>query len=252
MNVYQPYDSTSEAVCDVDENLGGNLDGDPMVIARLPDIDGNHDRKKNKPSPAAAISAFPRRWPILSKKVIAATGVAVLLVVCWLIFAGSDSDPESWRPAPPAASAPETPPWNSEAEPKAVIASKVSRPNATSIKLDEVLPRSPATKKQTKKSAPVQLPQATSNRPLVIGTPIPPQNVTANNRDWATLSDSEYYWAVRRRSDAEAYRTAVKPNSGLSSQYPADGRPSGPAAAPPRSGKARLNGVIETPTVRVY
>ena len=262
MSGSQAYDFASKQGGDV----GGSLVEEPMVIARLPDIGRDQGDKKSRPSTAATSSAFPRRWPALSKKAIGATGVAVLLVVCWLIFAGSDSDSESWRPPPPAASAPEAPHWNGEAEPKAVIASKVFRPSARSIKLDEVLPRrttreklvgkistpkpvkemptrNPATGKQVQKSADVQLPRATSNRPPVIGTPIPPQNMAANNRDWATLSNSEYYWAVRRRSESEACRTASKPNSG---------RPSGAGVASERPGPARLKGVIETPTVRVY
>jgi len=253
--------------------IGGNPIEEPMVIARLPDISRSHshkndhekDRKKSKSSPAEAIVAFPRQWPALTKKVIGATVAVVLLVVCWLIFAGS-SDPESLRPAPPAAAAPETPLWNGktelgETEPKTVIASKVSRPSAKPIKLDEVLSHEVLShgvlshgvlshgvpSRRTPREKP-----AGGSRPLVIGTPVPPKNVAANDRDWATLSESEYYWAVRRRSESDTCRTAAKPNSGLSSQHPAGRQTSEPGAAPEQTGKARLNGVIETPTVRVY
>jgi hypothetical protein len=77
------------------------------------------------------------------------------------------------------------------------------------------------------------LPRVAANRPLVIGTPIPPAKSTVENQDLSQLSKDEYYWMVRRHSvgNKTARTNEVKTQK--------------PAAA-------RLDGTIETPNVGMY
>ena len=292
MSGCQAYDIASSDGCFAD----GNPAEGPAVIARFPDLGS---RTNHKPARRASNEAAERRWTVPSKKVLGAAGTTVFLIVCLLIFYNSESDPDSWEPVPPAVSAPEAPLWNGETVAETAIASKPSRPDATSIKLDEVLPQqtpqekrvnrplsaevflnppavnaesailgvkepvnsaapgtptrtwnSPASK-QTEHPASKHPARATSNRPLIIGTPAPQQNSTLDTRNLAALSDTEYYWAVRRRSEAAAYQTAAKPEA-REPQNPPYGQADNHGTAPAGIGKARLNGVIEPPSVRVY
>ncbi len=266
MSSYRISDAPPQGVRHADDNPTDDI----MVIARFPDLDKHCTRNNVIQSffEATDKSRFPS-W-ILPKKVVWLIAAVLFLAVGWLIFYGSDPEPAntgSWQPDPPAAAAPEAPRWNGGIDRKitsTVIQETPRRPeNETKVaanELDETTPRheqeiaDTTIRKVDEKVAPADMQAQT---PLVIGTPIPRANLGENenrNVDWTSLSNSEYYWAVRSRSGDASCRTAARPDIDLSSapRQSAEPQPSGETAAPGRNGTVRLNGVIETPTVRVY
>ena len=195
----------------------------------------------------ASLWPFARR---LSKqtKVLAAAAVVAVLFGVWMIFGGNSSDHqtahESWQPAPPAASAPEAPRWDANAESKtdAITLDEVQTHRdvgkALPTAFQEISNEKPSVQDGDETSVkviakpPVEeiRPRVAANRPVVIGTPVPPAQAALSNQDWNTMDTNEYYWAVRRRSEAA-----------LNARNAQHG-----------DNTARLNGVIETPAVRMY
>ena len=303
MSGYQVYESASED----GSGLAMSPAEDPPVIAKMPDFDDNlYPGDSDCPSVETEQSVRSLSGP---KMVVVLIAAAVVPIGGWIIFGGgSDAEQsarESYQPAPPAASAPEAPHWDRDAESQTAV-----------IKLDEILPRralgetlpaalednsfkradayqtvNNAVKAVAKSSAADILPRVATNRAIAIGTPVPPAKTIIGKQDWSNLS--EYYWAVRRRSEAATnirsvqrgddtlsnYRpysaarhdlAAPKGNAVSRSLYhtakraPSGYRDSDLAARqadnsvpvieakPQRSGVARLDGVIENPTVRMY
>ncbi len=305
MSDYQDYESTSE------DGFAPAMSPaeDPPVIAKMPDLDGNlYSGDSDCPSIETEQSVRSLSMP---KMVMALIVAAVVPIGGWIIFGGgSDADQtarESYQPAPPAASAPEAPHWNRDAESKTAV-----------IKLDEILPRRAsgetlpaafedntfkrpgvyqtvenAVEAVAKTPAADILPRVATNRSLTIGTPVPPAKTLTSKQDWSSLNEAEYYWAVRRHSEATTnarsvqrgddtlsnyrpysavrydlaaqkdngvsnrrYHTANRPLSGYRDSdlaaRQADNNVLNNEAKAQSHGAARLDGVIENPTVRMY
>lgn len=240
MSGYQPYESPGgigPAVIPVE---------DPPVIARMPDLDGGLYTEEFD-HPRATLWPFSRRLS-RQKTAFAAAAAVVVLFGGWMILGGGSDDDqtaqESWQPAPPAASAPEAPRWeaNSESKTDAITLDEVQPRHEASKALPAAFEKIPAEKSDaenvdetavkviTKPPAGDIRPRVAANRPVVIGTPVPPVEPAECKKDWSTMNSAEYYWAVRRRSEAAMTAGNVQPSDDT----------------------ARLNGVIETPTARMY
>ena len=255
MSGYQVYESTSENGFAPAASPAEN----PPIIVSMPDLDGNLDAEESDTEESDAeefgrpsVAAVPSVGRLSRSKIsVAIIAVAVVLIGGWIIFGGGSvadqSARESWQHTPPAASATEAPPWNANAESKTIA-----------VKLDEVLPRlapgktlptifeeapvkKPYTNKTDEKAVKVVakppaadiLPRVAANRSLAIETPVPPAKMAAVKQGRSSLSVDEYYWAVRRRSEADKN---VPKN----------------AATHRRHGTARLDDVSETRTGRMY
>lgn len=248
MSSYQTSDAPLQDVYPDGESRAN----DSPVIARFPDLN-NHGIRKNVLNSivnAAEKTRFP--YSILPKKALWPIAAVLFLGVGWLIMYGSDSEPSnagSWQHDPPAAAAPEAPRWNPSADRKIT---------STVIQETERRPESDIKPAVNEETAPETVQPQT---PLVVGTPVPPVDLAANenenkNIDWMRLNNSEYYWTVRNRSLSEdaTCRTAARPNIDANSvpRSAVDSQQGGENTAPHHAGKVRLDGVIETPTVRVY
>lgn len=303
MSGYQVYESASED----GPGLAMSPAEDPPVIAKMPDFDDNlYFENSDCPSVETEQSVRSLSMP---KMVVAMIAAAVVPIGGWLIFSGgSDAEQtalETYQTAPPAASAPEVPHWDGDTESQTAV-----------IKLDEILPRRSsgetlpaafednsfkrpgayqtvenAVKAEARTSAGYILPRVATNRSLAIGTPVSPAKTITGKQDRSNLS--EYYWAVRRRSEAATNIRSVQRSDDTLSNYrrhsavrhdlaaqkdngvtrplfhtanrPLNGYRDSDLAArqadnnvpiieakPQRSGAARLGGVIENPTVRMY
>lgn len=236
MSGYQVYESTPEGEFTHTETPGEN----PAVIARMPDLDGDlYDAESDHPSTTTGLNVRQLSVP---KVAMALTAAATVLFAGWIIFGNSNnSNQESWRQTPPAASAPEAPLWNAKDESK-----------TAAIKLDEVLPQWPArttpstdsedtpdnshansagdtANKKTKQVAakpsindirpPMAATRVAANRPLVIATPVPPAQPLANGRDWSTFNENEYYWAVRQCSTPATNARSLQHGNNMAGNY---------------------------------
>lgn len=256
MSGFHIYESTSEDGFAHADSSGENT----PVIARIPDLESGYYADESDHL-STTVGKNSRRLS-MPKLAMAATVAVTVLIAGWIIFGGADHlDQESWQQTPPAASAPEAPLWDANDESK-----------TAAIKLDEVIPLRPADTTPSTTIPPTDLeetpynpyanttnektlqtaakpaatdirPSVAANRLLVIATPVPPANPIAADRDWSTLSDGEYYWAVRRRSVATTNVRGLQQGNDMADNQ---AKPQKPAPT------ARLGGVIETPTVRVY